>query len=178
MLHKLIAFKGNMYTVPGRMHAHLGSFAFFCEDNLFWLLWCAREWHWVIQNLPNLTGSQYQCIVFHLNVELTRLLVSDCLLPTWSSRKRWRGGGASTDQQLWQSLGRDRYLSWTALSSLVNVLCLYGDTLRLTPRCFLRQIFGKSLCLMALALETNSAKVKSQAISFFQSSLPLDAPCH
>ena len=36
----------------------------------------------------------------------------------------------------------------------------------------------QSLCLMALVLETNSAKVKSQAISFFQPSLPLDAPCH
>ena len=81
-------------------------------------------------------------IVSHLKCELTQLLVSDCLLPTWSSRKRWRRSRASADQQLWQSLGRDRYFSWTLLSFLINVLYLCGDTLHLTPWFFLWYTFG------------------------------------
>lgn len=116
-------------------------------------------------------------IVSHLKFELTQLLVPDCLLPTWSSRKRWRRSRASTDQQFWQSLGRDRYFSWTLLPFLINVLCSCGDTLHLTPWFFLWHTFG-SLHLTVFVLEIDSAKVKSQAMSFFQSSFPLDSPNH
>lgn len=48
--------------------------------------------------------------VQHIRVhDLTHRFVLDRLLPAWSSRKRRRRGGESTDQQLWQPLGRDRW---------------------------------------------------------------------
>lgn len=146
MLYKLIAFKGNMYTVPGRMHAHLGSFAFFWRGTVQGSdpVVCKR----VALGYPEsskphgFTVSVYRFP--HLNFELTRISVSDCSTYLIFQKKMKRRWSEHRSTALTVSGERQVPLAWQLFFSRECTVLVWRH-LRLTPRCFLHQIFGKSL---------------------------------
>lgn len=161
------------------MNAHLGSFALFCEDNLFWRLWCARER--VALGYPDtFQPHRFTVSVYSFPPEL-RADTTSCfrLSPTYlifqkKMKRRWsehRSTALTVSGERQVPLADSFFFSHECAVSVWRHFASHSQAFSLPD-------LWQSLCLMALVLATNSAKVKSQAISSFQSSLPLDAPCH